>query len=116
MNAKPSNENAPCGQAEGTLKTSNQPNNSTAIGARELRLMCLFLQRPGGVTRREAEPVVGTTYLPNLIKTLREGYLLNIPCKLQTTRDRDGKACTFGRYVPSPEALQKMKLSVGAAQ
>jgi hypothetical protein len=90
------------GAKENTIK----PKFNT-LTEREERLARLLIDKPQGVTRKECEPLIGTTYAPNIVKTLRDDYGLRIPCTLVKSRDRDGKPCTYGVYAFTSESRSK---------
>ena len=77
--------------------------------------MRLLIGKSEGVTRKECEPLIGTTYAPNVIKGLRDKYGLRIPCELVKARDRDGKPCTYGNYALASESRPKALQLLGGA-
>lgn len=102
-----SNEISP---TAGTVELTENQTKSTKFNTlteREKRLLQLFLDKPQGVTRKEAEPIVGTTYAPNVVKSMRDNLGLIIHCPLISTRDRDGNKCTYGVYSLDSESRPK---------
>jgi hypothetical protein len=98
------------GAKENTIKLK-----FTTLTEREERLARLLIDKPQGVTRKECEPLIGTTYAPNIVKALRDDYGLRIPCELVKARDRDGKPCTYGRYALASESRPKALQLLGGA-
>ena len=72
--------------------------------ARLRRLLCALLQGPK--SREILDVRVGTTNAPHYVMELRKrGF--SIPCERIPARDRDGKACRYGRYRLTPEDAEK---------
>ena len=113
---KDPNKNRPdAGHIGVVTKTITNETKFTTLTEREERLARLLIDKPEGVTRKESEPLVGTTYVPNVVKSLRDDYGLRIACELVKTRDRDGKPCTYGRYALASESRPKALQLLGGA-
>lgn len=103
----PTQNRPDAGHIGAVTKTITDMIKFTTLTEREERLARLLIDKPQGVTRKECEPLIGTTYAPNVVKSLRDDYGLRIPCTLVKSRDRDGKPCTYGRYALASESRPK---------
>jgi hypothetical protein len=108
-----SNEISPTTVAVELTKNQTKRAKFNTLTDREKRLLQLFLDKPLGVTRKEAEPIVGTTYAPNVVKSIRDNLGLTIHCPLISTSDRDGNKCTYGVYSLASESRAKALALLG---
>ena len=109
------NEISPVAGTTGLTGKHNNAAKFTTLNARGVRLVRLLIDRPQGISRKEAEPLVGTPYAGNDFKRLRDGYGLQIPCKRVKCFDRDGHKSNYGIYSLAAESRPRALQLLGGA-
>lgn len=73
-----------------------KPAGAARLNPRESRALLALLAAP--LTREQLDRVAGASNSPDLVRGLRHGLGLSIPCEREPVKDRDGRTVQRGVY------------------